>query len=60
MLVGEENGGWRLITTQLNNERVMSDPQAGSPASTTAYAWASKPGGNGDTDRPRGRPSLAR
>ena len=23
MLVGEENGGWRLITTQLNNERVM-------------------------------------
>ncbi len=26
MLVGEENGGWRLITTQLNNERVMLGP----------------------------------
>jgi alkylation response protein AidB-like acyl-CoA dehydrogenase len=26
MLVGEENGGWRLITTQLNHERVMLGP----------------------------------
>ena len=26
MLVGEENAGWRLITTQLNNERVMLGP----------------------------------
>ena len=26
MLVGEENRGWRLITTQLNHERVMLGP----------------------------------
>jgi hypothetical protein len=26
MRVGEENGGWRLITTQLNHERVMLGP----------------------------------
>ena len=26
MLVGEEHGGWRLITTQLNHERVMLGP----------------------------------
>ena len=26
MLVGSENGGWRLITTQLNHERVMLGP----------------------------------
>lgn len=26
MLVGEENGGWQLITTQLNHERVMLGP----------------------------------
>ncbi|HWU31737.1 MAG TPA: acyl-CoA dehydrogenase, partial [Marmoricola sp.] len=26
MLVGEENGGWSLITTQLNHERVMLGP----------------------------------
>jgi alkylation response protein AidB-like acyl-CoA dehydrogenase len=26
MLVGEENGGWKLITTQLNHERVSLGP----------------------------------
>src|SRR6202022_3206482 len=26
MLVGEENEGWKLITTQLNHERVMLGP----------------------------------
>ncbi len=26
MLVGEENGGWRMLTTQLNFERVMLGP----------------------------------
>ncbi|WP_300678932.1 acyl-CoA dehydrogenase [Nocardioides sp.] len=26
MMVGEEGGGWRLITTQLNHERVMLGP----------------------------------
>lgn len=35
MLVGEENGGWRLITTQLNNERVMLGRPGVPRASTT-------------------------
>ncbi len=61
MLVGEENGGWRLITTQLNHERVMLGPAGRSPRSTTSvHAWASKPGGNGDTARPRRRQAPAR
>ena len=50
MLVGEENGGWRLITTQLNHERVMLGP-AGRVAGMydRVHAWASKPGGDGVT-----------
>jgi alkylation response protein AidB-like acyl-CoA dehydrogenase len=50
MLVGEENGGWRLITTQLNNERVMLGP-AGRTAGIydRVHNWASKPGGDGVT-----------
>ena len=50
MLVGEENAGWRLITTQLNHERVMLGP-AGKVAAIydRVHAWASKPGGNGVT-----------
>ena len=50
MLVGEENGGWRLITTQLNHERVMLGP-AGRVAGLydRLHAWASKPGGDGVT-----------
>lgn len=50
MLVGEENGGWRLITTQLNHERVMLGP-AGKVAGMydRVYAWASKPGSDGNT-----------
>ncbi len=41
MLVGEENGGWRLITTQLNHERVMLGP-AGRLAAQyeRVHAWA--------------------
>ncbi len=50
MLVGEENAGWRLITTQLNPERVMLGP-AGRIAGIydRVHEWASKPGGNGVT-----------
>ncbi len=50
MLVGEENAGWRLITTQLNHERVMLGP-AGKIACIydRVHAWASKPGGDGVT-----------
>jgi alkylation response protein AidB-like acyl-CoA dehydrogenase len=29
MLVGEENGGWKMLTTQLNFERVMLGPSGG-------------------------------
>ncbi len=48
MLVGEENAGWRLITTQLNHERVMLGP-AGKIAGLydRVHAWASKPGSGG-------------
>ncbi|HEU4361637.1 MAG TPA: acyl-CoA dehydrogenase FadE29 [Mycobacterium sp.] len=48
MLVGKENDGWRLITTQLNNERVMLGP-AGRFAGIydRVHAWAAKPGGDG-------------
>ncbi|MEI7517606.1 MAG: acyl-CoA dehydrogenase FadE29, partial [Mycobacteriaceae bacterium] len=50
MLVGEENAGWRLITTQLNHERVMLGP-AGKIAGIydRVQAWASKPRGNNVT-----------
>ncbi|MFC0314606.1 acyl-CoA dehydrogenase family protein [Gordonia phosphorivorans] len=42
MLVGEEGGGWKLITTQLNHERVMLGPagRIGGLADRTR-AWAS-------------------
>jgi hypothetical protein len=48
MLVGEENEGWRLITTQLNHERVMLGP-AGRLAGLYArvHAWACRPGPDG-------------
>ena len=50
MLVGEENGGWRLITTQLNNERVMLGP-AGRVGNIydRVHDWAAKPGADGVT-----------
>ncbi|RVW00596.1 acyl-CoA dehydrogenase family protein [Rhodococcus xishaensis] len=43
MLVGEENRGWKLITTQLNHERVMLGP-AGRVAGVyeKVYHWAAK------------------
>lgn len=43
MLVGEENKGWRLLTTQLNHERVMLGP-AGRVAGIyeKVYDWAAK------------------
>ena len=50
MLVGEENGGWRLITTQLNNERVMLGP-AGRFGTIydKVHAWATTAGSDGTT-----------
>lgn len=41
MLVGEENGGWKMITTQLNFERVALGPSGGIfRALDTVTAWA--------------------
>jgi alkylation response protein AidB-like acyl-CoA dehydrogenase len=50
MLVGEENGGWKLITTQLNHERVGLGP-AGRVAGVydQVHRWASTPGSDGVT-----------
>jgi alkylation response protein AidB-like acyl-CoA dehydrogenase len=49
MLVGHENEGWRLITSQLNHERVMLGP-AGKLAGLydRVRAWAARPGPGGD------------
>jgi 3-oxo-4-pregnene-20-carboxyl-CoA dehydrogenase beta subunit len=51
MLVGQENGGWRLITTQLNHERVMLGP-AGRFAAMhdRVAAWAAEHGLAGNID----------
>jgi len=48
MLVGEENLGWKLITTQLNHERVSLGP-SGRIAGMydRVYEWAAKPGPDG-------------
>jgi 3-oxo-4-pregnene-20-carboxyl-CoA dehydrogenase beta subunit len=41
MRVGEENGGWRLVTTQLNHERVMLGPAGRIAALHDRFAsWA--------------------
>jgi alkylation response protein AidB-like acyl-CoA dehydrogenase len=45
MLVGEENQGWRLITTQLNHERVMLGPAGRIEGLRDRVAtWAAKAG----------------
>jgi alkylation response protein AidB-like acyl-CoA dehydrogenase len=48
MRVGDEGGGWKLITTQLNHERVMLGP-AGRIDGLAARvrAWAQRPGPDG-------------
>jgi 3-oxo-4-pregnene-20-carboxyl-CoA dehydrogenase beta subunit len=58
MLVGEENQGWKLITTQLNHERVMLGP-AGRIAALhdQVHAWATR---HALLDRPDVRRALAR
>lgn len=59
MLVGQENQGWRLITSQLNHERVMLGP-AGKIAGLYERVrdWASRPGPSGD--RPIDAPDVRR
>lgn len=64
MLVGKENAGWRLITTQLNHERVMLGP-AGRVAvlRDRVQAWAGTrfdPDGTPLTTLPDVRYALAR
>ena len=64
MLVGEENRGWRLITTQLNHERVMLGP-AGRLGGLLdrVLRWAgarTDPDGTPLLDRPDVRRALAR
>jgi alkylation response protein AidB-like acyl-CoA dehydrogenase len=58
-LVGTENEGWRLITTQLNHERVMLGP-AGKIAGLYArvHEWAARPGVDGS--RPLDQPDVRR
>ena len=58
MLVGEENQGWRLITTQLNHERVMLGPAGRLEGLRDQVAeWAATAG---VADRPDVRDTLAR
>jgi alkylation response protein AidB-like acyl-CoA dehydrogenase len=57
MLVGPENGGWRLMTTQLNHERVMLGPAGRIAAQRDRVAgWAAA---HQLTDRPDVRRALA-
>ncbi|MDT7551298.1 MAG: 3-oxo-4-pregnene-20-carboxyl-CoA dehydrogenase beta subunit [Actinomycetota bacterium] len=62
MLVGTENEGWRLITSQLNHERVMLGP-AGKIAGLhdRVSEWARRPGPDGSApiDQPDVRRALA-
>lgn len=56
MLVGEENQGWKLITTQLNHERVMLGPAGRLEGLRDRVAeWATKAG---VIDRPEVRRTI--
>ncbi|KRC67007.1 acyl-CoA dehydrogenase [Aeromicrobium sp. Root236] len=64
MLVGEENRGWQLITTQLNHERVMLGPAGRIEGlRDMVRAWAegrTEPGGEPLLEVPQVRDVLAR
>jgi 3-oxocholest-4-en-26-oyl-CoA dehydrogenase alpha subunit len=64
MRVGDENGGWKMITTQLNFERVALGPAAGIFKSLDAVTgWAKEttgPDGRRIVDREWVRLNLAR
>ncbi len=63
MRIGAENHGWRLVTTQLNHERVMLGPAGRLGAlHDRARTWASvtrRPGGGAVGDEPDVRRALA-
>ncbi|WP_067698614.1 acyl-CoA dehydrogenase family protein [Nocardia jejuensis] len=51
MIVGEENGGWKLITTQLNHERVSLGPSGKiEQLYNRVHEWAQRQGVLGDAD----------
>ncbi|MEV6772726.1 acyl-CoA dehydrogenase family protein [Nocardia sp. NPDC051030] len=51
MIVGEENGGWKLITTQLNHERVSLGPSGKiDQLYHRTRDWAQRQGVLGETD----------
>ncbi|MFI1914440.1 acyl-CoA dehydrogenase family protein [Nocardia sp. NPDC020380] len=51
MIVGEENGGWKLITTQLNHERVSLGPSGKiEQLYERVRDWAQRQGVLGETD----------
>ncbi|AHH15292.1 acyl-CoA dehydrogenase [Nocardia nova SH22a] len=55
MTVGEENGGWKLITTQLNHERVSLGPSGKiEQLYERVREWARKQGVLGETEVRRG------
>lgn len=62
MVVGEVDGGWKMLTTQLNHERVMLAP-SGRPGGyyDALAAWAQGTGADGvrHLDRPEVRRGLA-
>ena len=64
MRVGEENGGWRLITAQLNHERVMLGPSGRlGVLRRQVRDWAARqagPDGRPLLDQPDVRRALAR
>jgi alkylation response protein AidB-like acyl-CoA dehydrogenase len=61
MRVGPENEGWRLVTTQLNHERVMLGPAGRLGALyDRVHAWAAAAEGGALLDQPDVRRALAR
>lgn len=62
MVVGEVDGGWKMLTTQLNHERVMLAP-SGRPGGyydeLAAWAQGTGPDGVRHLDRPEVRRGLA-
>ncbi len=62
MVVGEVDGGWKMLTTQLNHERVMLAP-SGRPGGyydeLAAWARGTGPDGVRHLDRPEVREGLA-
>ena len=62
MVVGEVDGGWRMLTTQLNHERIMLAPAGRIGLYLDELTeWAERPGVGGERpiDRPEVRTGIA-